>query len=348
MLMISLRDLEWRRRRFLIAILATALVFGLTLLLTGASTALRNEPQRVVDALGADAWVVAEGSTGPFTSTTVIQAAAADLVAAQPGVEQADPLVYFHATVGADEPIDVNVLGVEANGIGSPPVDEGRAPEAAGEVLVDTALDDEIGDTITVNNTDMTVVGRAGGISFNFGTPTVYMLVEDAQKIVFSGAPLASAVMTKGVPESAPDTMTTLSNDDIVEDLKRPMKSGTQTIDFINVLLWIVAAGIIGSIVYLSALERTRDFAVLKATGCTNRSLLGGLTLQAVVLCALSAAVAAVLAQLLKPGFPFIVELTLQDALRLPIVAILVGLVASLAGLRRAVQVDPAAAFGGA
>ena len=35
MLMAALRDLQWRRRRFIIAILGTAVVFAMTLVLTG-------------------------------------------------------------------------------------------------------------------------------------------------------------------------------------------------------------------------------------------------------------------------------------------------------------------------
>ena len=42
-----------------------------------------------------------------------------------------------------------------------------------------------------------------------------------------------------------------------------------------RILLWIVAACIVGSIVYVSAIERTRDFAVFKATGASNGSLVG-------------------------------------------------------------------------
>jgi putative ABC transport system permease protein len=71
-----------------------------------------------------------------------------------------------------------------------------------------------------------------------------------------------------------------LSDAQAQADLERPLASGTQSIAFINALLWLVAAGIIGSIVYLSALERQREFAVLKATGAANRSLLTGLALQ--------------------------------------------------------------------
>ena len=126
------------------------------------------------------------------------------------------------------------------------------------------------------------------------------------------------------------------------------MKNGDQTLVLINGLLWIVAAGIIGSIIYLSALERLRDFAVLKATGASNRALLGGLALQAVVLAAASAVLATVIAQLLGPIFPFTVAIPASAFLMLGVVALVVGLVASLAGLRRAVHVDPALAFGGA
>ena len=48
------------------------------------------------------------------------------------------------------------------------------------------------------------------------------------------------------------------------------------------VLMWLIAAGIIGLIVYLSAIERMRDFAVFKATGAPTRLIVGGLMLQAV------------------------------------------------------------------
>ena len=63
MLLVSLRDLQWRRRRFLIAVGAAALVFAMTLLLSGLSSVLDKEPARIVKALGADAFVVPSGSS---------------------------------------------------------------------------------------------------------------------------------------------------------------------------------------------------------------------------------------------------------------------------------------------
>ncbi len=61
---------------------------------------------------------------------------------------------------------------------------------------------------------------------------------------------------------------------------------------------------IIGSVVYLSALERQRDFAVLKAIGTSNRTLLASLALQAVIVALAAVAVAAVAAALPRAGLP--------------------------------------------
>jgi putative ABC transport system permease protein len=100
-------------------------------------------------------------------------------------------------------------------------------------------------------------------------------------------------------------------------------------------------------VVYLSALERLRDFAVFKAIGTPTRSIMAGLALQALVVSLFAAVVGVILAQLLAPLFPMIVAVPTSAYLALPGVAIVIGLLASLAGLRRVVAVDPALAFGG-
>jgi putative ABC transport system permease protein len=191
-------------------------------------------------------------------------------------------------------------------------------------------------------------VGLADAVTFYFGTPTLVLSIADVQRLAFAGQALASAIVTRGVPRAAAPGLRVLTDDQVVHDLERPMKNSDQTLSLVNALLWIVAAGIIGSIVYLSALERGHDFAVLKATGATNRSLLTGLALQAVVLATAAALLAAVLAAFLAPIFPFTVSIPGGAYVSLVAVALAVGLLSSLAGLRRAVRVDPALAFGGA
>jgi len=348
MWLVSLRDLQWRRRRFLIAVVATALVFAMSLLMAGADAGLTSETRRIVDVVGADRWLVARGTSGPFTTVTAIPADAADQLGRLPGVRRADPLVIFHSTLRRASGLkDVNVIGYRPGGLGGPPVSTGRAPAATGELVADTRLGLPIGRTVDIGGRPLRVVGTADGVTYYFGGPTVFLSIADAQGLVFRGQPLAMTVVTKGVPQAVPAALQAMTPAQVRTDLDRPSKNGKATIQFLNVLLWLVAAGIIASIVYLSVLERLRDFAVFKATGASSSALYGGLALQAVLLSVTAALVATGLAHVLAPGFPFALELTAVAVLRLLLIALVVGLVASLVGLRRAVAVDPALAFGG-
>jgi putative ABC transport system permease protein len=114
----------------------------------------------------------------------------------------------------------------------------------------------------------------------------------------------------------------------------------------INVLLWFVAGGIVASMVYLSTLERVRDLAVFKAIGTSTRSLFAGLAIQALALSVAAALGGAVVAALLAPVFPLPVDIPARSYVELVVIAIVLGLIASLIGLRRATKVDPALAFG--
>ncbi|MEQ0673001.1 ABC transporter permease, partial [Mycobacterium tuberculosis] len=150
-----------------------------------------------------------------------------------------------------------------------------------------------------------------------------------------------------GMPRQLPEGYQTFDRVGAVNDLVRPLKVAVNSISIVAVLLWIVAVLIVGSVVYLSALERLRDFAVFKAIGTPTRSILAGLALQALVIALLAAVVGVVLAQVLAPLFPMIVAVPVGAYLALPVAAIVIGLFASVAGLKRVVTVDPAQAFGG-
>jgi putative ABC transport system permease protein len=199
---VAIRDLQWRRRRFVIAVLATSLVFGMTLLMTGFSTSLHNEGRRIVAALDADAWLVAAGAPGPFTTSTPIRAADADRVAAAPGVERADPLVILHATIRRPAVRDVNLIGARPGGLGAPPLAEGRAVARPGEVVADTELGLRQGDRIELSGRQLQVVGLADQVTWYFGTPTLFLALEDAQAVAFDGQPLAMAVLIQGAPRT--------------------------------------------------------------------------------------------------------------------------------------------------
>lgn len=347
MWLVSARDLQFRRRRFVIAVLVAALVFGIALVFDGVKRAVRNEPTRTVKLFGVDGWVVADDVSGPFTSTAVLPGGAADRVARLRGVREAAPVVIARSAAHTDRAVDVNIVGYRPGRIGTPPVNAGRAVRRPGEAVVDENLKLDVGEHIRIGTRRFRVVGVGDHLRYFFGTPAVFMSLRDAQDLVFRGGDFIMTVAVRGRPERLPAGLTLRSNDTVERDLRRVTKQGSQTIDFVTLLLWLIAVGIIGSIVYLSVLERTSDFAVLKATGAPTWSIVGGLALQSAFLSMVAGVLCIGVAYVVALGLPFPAEITVAAIVRTVLVAIVVGLLASLVGVRRAVRTDPALAFGG-
>ena len=332
----------------MIAILATGVVFAMTLIMTGLSNGFEAEAKRTVEELGADAWLVPDGAAGPFLGATAFPDAAAEAAASLPGVEAAGPSIFSRASFDTGGDLeDVNLFGAPTAGPGMPEIDDGRAPESAQEVAVSSTLDADIGDDIELTGKTFAVVGHVDDSTSVAGIGNVFATVEGAQAIAFGGQPIATSIALDGVPDAPPEGFQIIDQAGARDDFLRPLSEARAAISFVAVLLWIVGALIVGSVVYLSVLERMRDFAVFKAVGTKTRSIMGGLALQAVIVALIAAAVGAALSFVLAPRFPLPVEIPASALWVLPVIAIAVGLAASLAGLRRAVTVDPALAFGG-
>jgi putative ABC transport system permease protein len=241
---------------------------------------------------------------------------------------------------------DANLVGHVLGGLGSPPISEGRSAQRSGEAVVSPGVSAGVGERIVVGGKDFRVVGKTAKGRYYFGVPTVFVSLRDAQDIVFKGQPLAMGIAVSGTPR-APAGTTVVTNAQVVRDLNRPLAGGVQSIVVMAVLMWLIAAGIIGLIVYLSAIERMRDFAVFKATGAPTRVIVGGLMVQAVIVSFVAAALGVGVSKLVGLGLPFPSELGAAGILQLFGISLVVGVLASLAGVRRALTTDPASAFGG-
>jgi putative ABC transport system permease protein len=346
MVLIAVRDVLWRWRRFLVALVATALVLGLTLVLDGVNRSFPNEARRTVEAFGAGAWIVPEGSTSVFLSSTVLPAATATTAAALPGAEAASAVTVLRAALADDT--DVNVIGVEGAAFTDPPLSDGRAPAAPGEATAEEELGLDLGEAVTIAGRPFRIVGHTSGLSFRAGVPSMYVLLGEAQGIAYNGNPLATAVVTEGVPTKLPEGLIALDDAAVRRDLLAPLVDARKTIGLVLGLLWLVAAMVIGSVVYLTSIDRSRDFAVLKATGATDRALLAGLAFQSALLSAGASVLGVVLSFGIAPAMPMRTEIAATSYLTLGAVAVGVALLASLVSTRRTLRIDPALAFAGA
>ena len=346
---ITISDLVYRRRQFLIATVGAGLVFAMTLLLAGLTAGFGVEIDQTVSGFHADVWVVKAGSSGRVASLAPLAESAVAQVAATPGVRTATPVVVIPQTADvAGDLQQVNLIGAPVGtGPGDQPLTSGHLVQGPGQAVVDQRLGVALGHQVGLGGKTFTVVGITTDRTLLGGIANMYVDLTDAQSAAFEGARIISAVIVTGTPSSTPAGLAVLTNDQIEQASLDQMSTAVSSINNSRLFMWAIAAVIVASLVYVTALERTRDFAVLKALGASSGKLYVGLAFQAVAVALIAAVVAVVLAQFMTGVFSQPIDFPASAYVELPVSAVVVGLLASLIALRRAVAADPAKAFAG-
>jgi len=350
MLAVTFADLWFRARQFLIAVIGVGLVLALALALSGLVDGFHAEAAESIDAVGATSWVMASAAEGRVTAFAAFPQADLSAVAREPGVRRATAILFAPAQVvlvsGTATPQTVNLVGVQRGGLGDPQVASGHGLSGGAEAVVDSKLAAPPGSILHLGGHGYPVVGTVDDRTMTGGVPLVYMPLAAVQRAVTGGKPLITAVATTGSPTSVPAGLVVLPPSAVVSDTVGQLRTAVASIDNTRWLMWLVAAAIVASMLYVAALERKRDFAVLKALGSSSRTLFLSLVLEAVVVTLLAAVLAEFLASALTPLFAQPIDITPDTRLVLPLVAVTVGIVASITALRRVTGADPATAFG--
>ena len=340
MWMLTMLDIKYRAIRFGVVTIGTALVFTLLFLMTGLVEQFNQEPFLMVERISTSNWAVPEGSSGPFTSSSTLRVDQLQSVGGEP-VLVARGTLEIEGELG--EGIVLGLTEVTAAGI---PLEVGRPPTDMNEALVDRTTGLELGESFGMNGGLFTVVGVSDDTTLLAGQPAIIVRLHDARRVLVAGAGVTMAVLTDAPSIDVPG-VTLLTAAQVAEDALGPLESAVSSIDLIRGLLWVVAGIIIGAVVYLSALERQRDFAVLLAIGARTRQLSASLAIQAVFVALLAVALAAGLQALAVPVFPLKVRVPVRALWQLPLVAVIVSLLAASAAMRRVSRTNPAQAFGG-
>jgi putative ABC transport system permease protein len=344
--LLTVRDLSFRRTRFLVVTLGVSLVLTLLYLMTGLIEQFNKEPFLTTEQLGASHWVIPEGVSGPYTSSSALSAD--QIAAVDPNGETAEVVVARGTLTVDGVEGEAIVIAADPGGLGTPEPAQGSRPTQSGEIMLDTSSGASVGDEVQLGDDTYTVVGLSTDTTVLAGLVGTFLTLDDARATIFGGTPVTSAVLLDAEPLATAEQTQVITTQTAAEDALGPLESAVASIDLIRVLLWVVAAIIIGSVVYLSALERSRDFAVLKAMGGRNGQLAGSLALQAALVALTAAALATLFQLLLVPVFPLTVRVPVSAYWTIPLLAVVVSLLAGWAGMRRVAKADPASAFGGA
>jgi putative ABC transport system permease protein len=350
MVAVTFADLWFRARQFLIAVVGVGLVLALALGLSGLADGFHAEVASTVDAVGATSWVMAPSAEGRLTAFAAFPGAAAGVVDHEPGVRRASPVLFAPEQVvlvaGSTAPQSVNLMGVQPGGLGDPQVVSGHGLSGLDQAVVDSKVDAHVGSVLVLGGHPYDVVGVVDGRTMDGGTPIVYMPLATVQRAVTGGRPLITAVATEGAPAGLPAGLVMLAPSAVITDTVSALGGATASIDNTRSLMWLIAAAVVASMLYVAALERKRDFAVLKALGSSSRTLFLSLVLEAVVVTLFAAILAEVLSLFLGPLFAQPIDITPDARLVLPLIAVTVGVIASISALRRVTGADPATAFG--
>jgi putative ABC transport system permease protein len=345
-LAITIADLRHRLRQFLIAVVGAGVAFALALLLTGMADGFSKEIERTVGTAGADTWLVADGASGPFTSLVALPRRTVTKVARIDGVEQARGMVISLQTAVKQSGGHERVMMIGARPSDTVRPDEGRAVRAQGEAVVDRRLDLGLGDSFGLGDREFTVVGLVQGMTMLGGSPDAWISLSAAQAVLFEGRDLVTAIAVRGVPDRVPRSLRAMTTAEVEDDSIGPMRDAATSVENSRTLMWLIAMIVVAALVYVSALQRTRDFAVMKAVGASTWQLFLGVAVQAVLIALAAGLFAVSTAWVFRPAYTVPVEVPADAYLVLPVVAVVVGVLASLVALRRAVTVDPALAFG--
>jgi putative ABC transport system permease protein len=189
-------------------------------------------------------------------------------------------------------------------------------------------------------------------------TPGLDEVGPEALAPVVESTRLANAVLVRvepaaGLPDVAASierwnhyrAMTADDQEDVL--VRSVIERARQQLLLFRIILVVVVTVIIALIVYTMTLEKTRDIATLKVIGAADRTI-GALIVQESLLLGLTAyALGAGLLALTADYFPRRVLVTAFDQQILLALVVVIGLVASALGIRRALAIDPTTALAG-
>lgn len=375
---LAVRDIRHKLGRFILTCLGLSLLLGVVVTMAGIYRGQTADALALVRSIDADLWVVESGTHGPFAEASRIPGDTREMVARIYGIVAAGSITLQTIQVERDgKRLRLQVVGYEPGRPGGPVALTGGRDFARSryELIADRQTGLGLGDTIDLGRRTYTVVGQTSGSVTLSGDSVVYVTLRDAQEVQFDLAPPAAR---REAARGAQRTVTDLVNavvaqvspevgaNPIAEDIRRwkhlAVLTGaeqeailTQTVierarrqlGLFMGILTVVSAVIIALIVYTLTMDKLRAIATLKLIGAPDRTIIGLIVQQALLMGIIGFAAGVALVYAAQDRFPRRVVMVPSDIGVLFVIVVVVCLLASALGVRAAVKIDPARALGG-
>lgn len=313
----------------------------------------------------ADIWVMQEGAIDMSHSISLMPNGTLDQLQAVAGVTTVEGLVGNRVMLELESgELTTRVLGFNtATNIGGP-VDmiEGKSVPEAGEIIIDQIVhqdhDIAVGETMTIKDTDFTVVGIAsGGPLFQQS----YVTQSDARSLFglqdYTNFFIITVTDEGTVGEVMQRIEDTVPGVDAQTEAEFAENNEKEIMDkFLPIILVLVFIGfvvgvvIISLTIYTATIEKVREYGVLKAIGAPNVYLYRVVLTQSSIAGGIGFLLGAILTyfgsnviQRFEPLFATLVKW--QDVVAVAGLTLLMIVLAAYIPLRRIIKIDPAIVF---
>jgi putative ABC transport system permease protein len=372
------RDIRHKIGRFLLTCLGLSLLMAVVITMAAMNRGQVEDATALVQAIGADIWVVEAGTIGPFAESSRIAGDTREIVARINGVVEAGSLTFQNVQVDRDgRKLRLQVVGYEPGRPGGPvQIVAGREiTRSHYELIADRQTGLKVGDTLHLGRDQFTVVGETRGVVTLSGDSIVYISLRDAQKLQFDLPPsssrreaargaqrtqtdLVNAVVARLGPEAdrneVAEAIRRWKHQSVLTDAEQQefltrnvIERARRQLGLFMAILTVVSAVIIALIVYTLTMDKVREIATLKLIGAPDRKIIGIVLQQALWLGGVGFVAGTALVVAFKGWFPRRLVILPEDIAALFGVVVVVCLLASMLSVRAALRIDAARALTG-
>ncbi len=139
-----------------------------------------------------------------------------------------------------------------------------------------------------------------------------------------------------------------ISNEEQSKILSKGMiEKARMQLGLFRIILLIISAVIISLIIYTSTLDKIKVIATLKLMGARNNVIIGMILQQSLLMGVIAYGIGYILIKLTYEKFPRRIELIPFDLYALFAIVIVICMISSFVGIRKALKIEPAQALGG-
>jgi putative ABC transport system permease protein len=358
------RTLLQEKLRFAMGAGGVALAIMLILLLRGMFAGVDRQITAYLDTVGPDIVVAQKESRNFLGARSTIAATQIGNVERTAGVRKVIPVIVQYVVLDMHGRKEFSLMiGFDrARGGGPWEMREGSPPQRD-EVVFDAVVAARhgvrVGDRVKILGKDLRVSGLSGGTS-SWMTGTFFVGYDTASELLsargnpsfllVSVQPGASAQRTIAAIERRSRLTATTRERTDANDLALYSRILSGPLKLMVAVAFLVGVALVGLTIYTATLERTREYAALKALGMRNTRLYGMVLEQALISSAAGFAAGIALALAVRWALSytapqFLIFIDAPSVLTVSAVALAMGALAALVPARAVAHIDPAVAF---